>query len=202
MVWTIAPAVSGRERRRILGIHSAGLLAGAVTMMCVLLLIGGALRVTGVTGATGGSLVQFATAVVLVGWALQAAGGPGLPFPRSRWQVPEDWRATLPLPATGLFYGFLLGLGPLTDVILPAYWLLVGATLASDNVLVAAVAWVVYAGVRALVTIGGVREYSTSCALDGSPSTQIRPAYERTVVRMATIGLLLTVAAVFVPASV
>lgn len=193
MVWTIAPAVSGGERRRVLAIHVAGLLAGALTMCLVLVLL--AAGVNGLQWTTP-SWLHAVTAIVLLAWIVRAVSHRGLPYPRSRWQVPESWRARLPLKATAGGYGYLLGLGPLTDVVLPTYWLLVGVTVfAIDSVGWALVGWLAYGATRAVVTVAGIHYFSSTCSLDGTPaSSAIRPSSERMLVMALTVLLFITVA--------
>jgi hypothetical protein len=74
---------------------------------------------------------------------------------------------------TAAAYGYLLGLGPLTDVVLPTFWLLVGVTLLGlHNAAWALVAWLTYGAARAAVTIAGVERFSRTCAPDGTPPLQ------------------------------
>ena len=130
-------------RRRILALHGLGLGLGALVVGLVLVLVNAALSQAG-----GGTAVRYALVALGVGWAISALGAPGLPFPRRRWQVPEQWRFTMPLEAMLVSYGVLLGVGFLTDVVLPAFWMfvLVCGFLASPAVIVPA--WLLYAGTR------------------------------------------------------
>jgi hypothetical protein len=193
MVWTIAPAVSGVERRRVLAVHVAGLLAGAITTCLVLVLVAGAVTVLDV-GAS--AWLHGLSALVLLAWMIRAVTDRGLPYPRSTWQVPESWRARLPLKGTAVAYGYLLGLGPLTDVVLPTYWLLVGVTIAGvDGFVWAMLGWLAYGAARAATTVIGVRRYSTVCAVASTPAgSSIRPRSERTLLTTFTVILFACVA--------
>jgi hypothetical protein len=199
MVWTIAPAVSGRHRRQVLIVHGVGLVAGAMTMCFMLILMA-----SGIAALHIGSppWLRAAAASVLVAWSFTVATGRGLPYPRSHWQVPERWRATLPLKATAGAYGYLLGLGPLTDVVLPTYWLLVGITLTTaGGAAWALLAWVTYASVRAAVTVRGVGRYASTCAADGTPNAAVRPERERALLSVLAVVLLVSLAIYLVSGS-
>jgi hypothetical protein len=97
--------------------------------------------------------VQLGLFLLALGWALSAVGAPGLPFPRRRWQVPERWRFALPLDATLLFYGILLGVGFLTDVVFPAFWMFVLLCAIAGGPATIVAAWLVYAVVRLAMTV-------------------------------------------------
>ena len=111
----------------------------------VLVLVNAALDGLGAGSAT---VTRYGLIVLGLGWTLSALGAPGLPFPRRRWQVPEQWRFTMPIEVTLFAYGALLGVGFLTDVVLPAFWMfvLVCALLASPAVIVPAA--LLYAATR------------------------------------------------------
>jgi hypothetical protein len=193
MVWTIAPAVSGRQRRRVLTLHVAGLLAGAVTMCMILVLVAAGVSALGLDSP---DWLRLVVAALLVAWLIRGITRRGLPYPRSRWQVPEQWRARLPLQATAPAYGYLLGLGALTDVVLPTYWLLVGVTVtALGSFWWALVAWLAYGAARGAVTIAGVRHFTATCGIDGAPtSSAVRPSLERVFVTALTVLLFVSVA--------
>jgi hypothetical protein len=132
-------------RRRVLALHGLGLTLGGLVSGLVLVLANAAVHGAGLAGS---DVTRYVLIVLGVGWALSALGAPGLPFPRRRWQVPEQWRFTMPLDVTLVSYGVLLGVGFLTDVVLPAFWMLVLVCtfLASPAVIVPA--WLLYAGTR------------------------------------------------------
>jgi len=149
MALTMGFAVSEADRRLRLQVHAVGLVAASLTM---------ALALTGFGVLAGGPAIEIGpianvlVAGVLVLWAIRAVTGRGLPYPRSGWQVPVEWRESLPPAFTAAAYGYLLGLGFLTDVVLPAYWILVGLTLMVVSLPAAAAGWSVYGVTRAALT--------------------------------------------------
>jgi hypothetical protein len=158
MVDTIGVAVRDaqpRERIRAFALHGAGLVLGALLVGLALALLAAA--VAGLSLASR-PVVQIALSVVALGWALSAVGAPGLPFPRRRWQVPERWRFALPLDATLLFYGVLLGVGFLTDVVFPAFWMFVVLSVLGGDVATIVLAWLVYALLRLAMTAVWLRD--------------------------------------------
>jgi hypothetical protein len=180
MAQTIAPAVSGNESKRQLIGHGIGLALGSTAMALFLVLVGSLLRAV---GAWRPPVVALATAVATL-WAITTATGRGLPYPRSRWQVPVAWREELPPLWTVAVYGVLLGLGFATDVVLPAYWLLVGLTIATADVAASLAAWLAYAATRAVTTATAVRRQNR----DG-PDAVAGPA-GLTIARLVTVSLL------------
>jgi hypothetical protein len=147
MAQTIAPAVGGREQLRMLAVLGAGAVLGATLVALMLLLVGAVLLGESTGGVTSWTVAAAMLAVVL-GWTLRATFGFGLPYPRSRWQVPEQWRHLLPPLFTAFLYGLLLGVGFLTDVELPTYWVMAIITLMWLSVPVGLAIWVVYAVIR------------------------------------------------------
>jgi hypothetical protein len=107
MVETFTPAVCGsRKRQRVaLALFSLGALAAAAALGALLGLAGDAL------GAERALLGVAALALLA---AAREAGVVSLPLPQARRQVPERWRAELPLPLWSLGYGAGLGAGFLT----------------------------------------------------------------------------------------
>src|SRR5919198_3311056 len=97
MVETFTPAVCGSRRRQRIAVVSFAL--GAVAASA---LVGAAL------GALG-QIIGLRVAAVAAGLALLAAAREAglirLPLPQSRRQVPERWRAELPLPVWSAGYG-------------------------------------------------------------------------------------------------
>lgn len=146
---TLSLAVRG-ARRRAVTIHAVGMMAGSVTMALCLTV---AAAIVAPILSTMPAAAGMTAMVVLAAWALKLTTNVGLPYPRRRWQVPEGWRWELPLPFTLGAYGYLLGLGALTDVVLPLYWVLVGATIAAGSLPLAVAAWIVYAMARVWMTV-------------------------------------------------
>lgn len=147
MVQTIASTVGGTERRRALMIHAGGLVLGSGVMAAGLFLVG-----TGLRTLLGEEALVYAAGIASLIWAVTTALGRGAPYPRSGWQVPETWRQTLPFRFTVGAYGVLLGLGFLTDVVLPTFWILVALSLALPSLVAVLVAWFAYAAGRAIWT--------------------------------------------------
>lgn len=162
MAGSIGPAVR-RERRSLMVSHISGLIAGGALMALTLTLAGGLLDLAAARSHPVMRSVVFVVVIaVAFGWLSRLTFGWGLPYPRRRWQVPEHWRQSLPPLFTMSSYGFLLGIGFLTDVVLPSYWIMVGATLAVANAALALGAWLLYAGVRALITVEQSRAFSAA----------------------------------------
>ena len=154
MAGTLGSVVNRASMPKLLRAHGAGLALGALTMALALSLVGGVARP---------ALREFppvptvAAGAVLLGWALRATGRRGLPYPHRSWQVPEQWRYTLPSIVTLGAYGYLLGLGWLTYMVLPTYWLLVAGTIAVGSLPVALTAWMAFALARFLTAWRGAR---------------------------------------------
>lgn len=142
MVGSLGPVVhgAGRQFRRIAVLHTLGLMCGALLMCGGLVLLGEGIR------ELASKPLEFA--VVAVPLALSGAQTVlGMrPF-QSQWQVPENWRRLLDFDMLALAYGFLLGLGLFTAVVVSAFWVFVALTLLVAPQL-ALVGWVVYAAVR------------------------------------------------------
>jgi hypothetical protein len=132
--------------------------------------------------------MQLIAIVLLVGWAVHLMTGSGIPFPNSRWQVPKDWRHTLPFGFTVGAYGFLLGLGVLTNVVGPVLWALIGASVVIADAPTVLVMWLAYGVTRAAVT---AREAWVVGASDDPGGQQARPSHLRLVRGMACAVLLL-----------
>ena len=154
MAGTIGSVVNRANMTRLLRAHAAGLVVGALTMALALSLLGSLaqplLREIAVP-------LEIIAAAALLGWAVRATGRRGLPFPHRSWQVPEQWRYTLPPTVTVATYGYLLGLGWLTYMVLPTYWLLVAGTFAVASLPVALTAWLAFALARFLTAWRGAR---------------------------------------------
>ena len=185
MALTIGSVGDRAEQRRNLLIHSLGVIAGALVMGLMLVLLGVALQ---------GVLVEIErpmlaiTIALLVGWAIYTSLGVGVPFPNSRWQVPKDWRHTLPFKFTVGAYGFLLGLGVLTNVVVPVIWVLVGASIATASAPAVLLIWLVYGITRASVT---AREALVVGESDDPGGQEARPSHLRMVKTLACATLLM-----------
>jgi hypothetical protein len=153
MAGTIGSVVNRVRMPKLIQAHAVGLMLGALTTALVLSLLGAlarpALREFAVP-------LKIAAIPVLLGWAFRTMDRRGLPFPHRSWQVPERWRYTLPPMVTLGSYGYLLGVGGLTYMVLPTYWLLVGGTIAV-SLPVALAAWTAFALGRLLTAWRGAR---------------------------------------------
>jgi len=145
MVETFTPAVCGSRRRQrlaLLGFGAAALVASA--------LVGAAL---GLLGSVLGARLTLAAA----GLALLAAAREGglirLPLPQARHQVPERWRAELPLPLWSTGYGAGLGAGFFTFQPVSTFWVACAAAVALGKPLVAAVCFSAYGAGRTLMAV-------------------------------------------------
>lgn len=143
MVETFTPAVCGSRRRQRLAL--AGFTVGALAASAV---VGGALGALG--GALGIPLTLAAAAMALVA-AGREAGMLALPLPQIRGQVPERWRAELPLPVWSLGYGAGLGAGFLTFQPVSTFWVACTAAVALGRPLPAAACFTAYGAGRALM---------------------------------------------------
>ena len=94
-----------------------------------------------VLGAAGLSVVQLARPRPL----------------QSRWQVPEPWRRVIDPDVLALLYGFLLGTGVLTAVVVSAFWVFVTLTLVASP-LAAISAWMIYGVVRGMSFVATSQE--------------------------------------------
>ena len=121
MVGTVRAA---RHRGRARAAFAAGLALGAAAIFVAL----GAL----------GSLISgraVVVAAVALGVAAVASDALGLRVrPQIRFQVPEPWRRTMPLPRALFLYGVLLGTGLTTYVPATAAWALPALSLALGDV--------------------------------------------------------------------
>src|SRR3954469_18491309 len=115
---------AARHRGRAGAAFTVGLALGAAAVFVAL----------GALGSTiGGHWV--AIAAVAVGVAAVASDALGLRVrPQIRFQVPEPWRRTMPLPRALFLYGVLLGTGLTTYVPATAAWALPALSLALGDV--------------------------------------------------------------------
>jgi cytochrome c biogenesis protein CcdA len=144
MIETISPAVCGSRRRYRLAL--AGFTMGAVSAslaLGALLGLGGALL-----GAERAVLAVAALALVA---AAREAGLLRIPLPQLRRQVPERWRAVLPLPVWSFGYGAGLGAGFVTFQPFATFWIACAAAVALARPLPAALCFAFYGLGRALM---------------------------------------------------
>src|SRR5438105_13126785 len=110
---------AGRELGRGVGAAGAAFTAGLVV---------GAALLFGALGALGSALAPgraFAIVAASLALAAAAADSAGVRVrPQVRFQVPERWRRTMPLPRALFLYGALLGTGITTFVPAAAAWAL------------------------------------------------------------------------------
>src|SRR5438093_11394922 len=104
---------------------AAGLALGGAIVFGPLGLVGATLH----PGRTG---VALAVAVSVAAVGIDAAGRRVRP--QIRFQVPESWRRTMPLPRALFLYGLLLGTGLTTYVPAATAWALLPLALVLGNV--------------------------------------------------------------------
>jgi hypothetical protein len=143
MVETFTPAVCGSRRRQWLAL--AGFAAGAVAASA---LVGVAL---GAAGARLGTQLAFVAAGLALLAAAREAGFLRLPLPQLRRQVPERWRAELPLPVWSVGYGLGLGAGFLTFQPVATFWVACAAAVALGRPLLAGLCFAAYGAGRAVM---------------------------------------------------
>lgn len=158
MALAIGPAGSGARKRTLLAAHGLGLLIGATIMAVSLTLL--AAGVAPILAAVRDAAAVLA-AVTAALWALNTLNtNCGLRYPSSSWQVPAAWKESLPQGFTAAAYGILLGMGFLTSVVVPLYWVLVAGSVAAHSLFVTIVAWWIYSGARLFTTVLGSRAFS------------------------------------------
>lgn len=136
----------GQPRRHVLAscaTFALGALAGAVATFAAIASLGAAVR------ALAGAAVVPVAAAIAVAAAFAELRGAAI-APQIRRQVPEHWRAVLPLPLATALYGVLLGLGFTTFVLTFAVWALAGATFAVGDSLVGVTVGIAFGAGRAL----------------------------------------------------
>jgi hypothetical protein len=137
MVGTVRAA---RQRGRAGAAFTAGLALGAA-------LVFGSLAALGLA-VSGHWLVVAAVALAAVAVVSDALGLHVRP--QVRFQVPEPWRRTMPLPRALFLYGLLLGAGLTTYVPATAAWALPALSLALGNITAALAIAAGFAAGRAL----------------------------------------------------
>jgi hypothetical protein len=127
MVGTVSAA--RHDGRRAFGLTAAAYALGLAL---------GATLVFGGLGLLGGWAHTRALVVVAVAIAAAAIGSDAAGLrvrPQIRFQVPERWRGTMPLPRALFLYGLLLGSGLTTFVAASAAWALPALSLALGDVI-------------------------------------------------------------------
>lgn len=138
-------------------LHLVGLLVGATLTAATLVVIG---------QATPSSARHIVGEVCLGAASLATVSQlAGRRPPQSHWQVPSVWRQTVDPTILPLAYGFLLGMGVWTAVVVSAFWAFLAATPLMSP-WVALVGWLIYAAARGAGFLGG----SSICALPGRRS--------------------------------
>lgn len=196
MALILGHVVNEAHRRRSTILHYMGLLCGALTTAAVLFVVGWPVRMLHDDAPLVTQALCVTVACVLIGWAVQVITNRGLAYPRPRWQVPEQWRYTLPHGFTMGGYGYLLGLGITTNPMLPAIWVLCGLTVVTQSALVVVVAWCLYAGVRMGTTHRATRVVLRLRATrpGADPDGDLNDARLLSVARAANVALLATLA--------
>ena len=111
MVETISPVGYGGRTRRWLAavaLHTLGATATAAGFGALLGAAGGLL------GAPWGPAGTALLAAIALAYAARELGGPALPVPAARRQVPDWWRSFFSWPVAAALYGAGLGIGFLT----------------------------------------------------------------------------------------
>jgi Methylamine utilisation protein MauE len=111
MVETITPVVHGGSRGKwglSVGLHTVGATGSAALAGALLGAAGAAL------GAPWGRVGFVAVSATALAYAVREAGGPAVPIPAARRQVPDWWRTFFGPHVAALLYGVGLGLGFMT----------------------------------------------------------------------------------------
>lgn len=187
MIETITPAVCGSRRRQRLAL--ATFTVGAV---CASLVVGALLGFTGsLLGAGQAVLVVAALALVA---AAREAGVLRVRLPQSRRQVPERWRAVLPLPVWSFGYGAGLGSGVVTFQPFATFWVACAAAVALARPLAAAVCFSFYGLGRALM-VAWPRRWNE----DATAAVERLVQHRRTLVRANVVALVACAALLTAP---
>lgn len=196
MATAISLAGGEADQSRFFRLHILGLVSGALTMALALTLVGDIIdRVLQVGGAQWTDAVVIGLGFVAAGWASTVSTGRGLPYPRPSWQVPDHWRHTLPPEFTLTAYGYLLGIGALTNAVLPSLWVLITLTVVMHDVPLAITAWLIYAGGRAWTTRRDLSPRGPTEAKHGFPARGAREVRVYGICRAMTAALLITLTA-------
>jgi hypothetical protein len=156
MVETFTPAVCGGRVRKHLA--AAGFTLGAVGAAA---LVGGILGLAGLV--VGWRWAVVAAAAAALAGALREIGLLRLPLPQVRHQVPDRWRAELPLPVWSVGYGAGLGVGFFTFQPVATFWVACTAAVALGRPLPAAACFALYGVGRALTVLWPKRDAALAC---------------------------------------
>src|SRR5580765_9038968 len=169
---------AARHRGRAGAAFAAGLALGAAAVFVAL----------GALGAlvSGRAVVVAAVAVGVVAVASDALGLRVRP--QIRFQVPEPWRRTMPLPRALFLYGLLLGTGLTTYVPATAAWALPALSLALGDVKASLAIAVGFAAGRALPVL-------VLAARGGETVLAERPRGQRLLRLLVAASLLLALLA-------
>jgi hypothetical protein len=187
MVETFTPAVCGSRSRTRLAVvvFAAGAIASAAVLGALLGLAGGVL---------GARQAVLAAAALALAAAAREAGFVRLPLPQARRQVPERWRAELPLPIWAAGYGAGLGAGVFTYQPVSTFWVAGAAAVALGRPLPAAACFSLYGAGRVL-TLVWPRGRSDGGAEAAERLAGRRPALLRTnAAALTACGVLLAFA--------
>jgi len=130
--------------RRLLVLTETAFAAGLVV---------GALALYGLAGLAGSTVHSHTVLVVVLVLAALAAAADAAGLrvrPQLRFQVPEGWRRTMPLPRAVFLYGVLLGTGLTTYLLAEAAWVLLPLSFAIGSVPVSLAIALGFAAGRAL----------------------------------------------------
>lgn len=138
MAGALGPAVRGARSiaQPVARNHVVGLWLGAT--------------LTGLTLALAGVAVQAAhlqRAAFAIAWAAVGFGVLevlGLRPVQSSWQVPERWTRQIEVRSLAVVYGFFLGFGVWTAVVVSAFWCMIALTTVVRPAMAIA-AWLLYA---------------------------------------------------------
>jgi hypothetical protein len=156
MVETFTPAVCGGRVRKHLA--AAGFTIGAVGAAA---LVGAVLGLVGFL--LGWRWAVLAAAAVALAAAFRELGLVRLPLPQSRRQVPDRWRAELPLPVWSVGYGAGLGVGFFTFQPVATFWVACAAAVALARPLPAAACFALYGVGRAVTVLWPKRDAALAC---------------------------------------
>lgn len=176
MIETITPAVCGSRRR-----HRLALAAFTLGAVGAALLVGALLGLAG--SVLGAERAVVGVAILALAAAAREAGLLRLPLPQSRRQVPERWRANLPLPAWSFGYGAGLGLGVATFQPVATFWVACAAAVALARPFAAALCFSLYGLGRAL-TVVWPRRGDATAAVEGLAR------HRRTLARANAVALV------------
>ncbi|MGH3053136.1 MAG: hypothetical protein ACRDM8_09300 [Gaiellaceae bacterium] len=156
MVETFTPAVCGGRVRKHLA--AVGFTIGAVAASAV---VGGLLGLVGFV--LGWRWAVLAAAAVALAAAFRELGLVRLSLPQVRHQVPDRWRAELPLPVWSVGYGAGLGVGFFTFQPVATFWVACAAAVALARPLPAAACFALYGVGRALTVLWPKRDAALAC---------------------------------------